>query len=38
VRGLGLDLVVLSSHAPGDVYAQFREWAEVRRTLVGRRR
>jgi hypothetical protein len=38
VRGLDLDSVVLSSHAFDDVYAQFKEWAEVRQTLVGRRR
>jgi Protein of unknown function DUF58 len=37
-RDLGLDSVVLSSHAPDDVYQRFREWAEVRRALVARGR
>jgi uncharacterized protein DUF58 len=38
VRDLGLDSVVLSSHEPDAVYAEFKEWAELRRTLLGRRR
>jgi Protein of unknown function DUF58 len=38
VWGLGLDAVVLSSHASEDVYAQFKEWADLRHTLFARRR
>jgi uncharacterized protein (DUF58 family) len=38
MRRHGLDSILLSSHAPDDVYAEFREWAELRRALVGRRR